>query len=157
MDAQQLRELVSYDPSTGIFTARVKSRGVKPGDRLGSFDTRGYVRITVAGKRHKAHRLAFLYMTGDWPKHEVDHIDMNKSNNRWLNLRDADHSTNQHNCPAMRNSKSGVRGVYKIKNTTGKVWAATLSMKGKRRHLGCFATVEEAQKARLDAKRAYSK
>jgi hypothetical protein len=85
----RLRELLDYDPDTGIFTWMVNRRGGKAavGVVAGSRNTDNYVSITVDGEEYLAHRLAFLYMTGAFPPKQVDHINTAKSDNRWCNLR----------------------------------------------------------------------
>jgi hypothetical protein len=80
-----LRELLSYDPKTGMFTWRIRSaRRVHIGDVAGGVNGRGYLTIRVDGRQYLAHRLAFLHMTGSWPKKEhIDHINMDRADNRW--------------------------------------------------------------------------
>ena len=158
--AERLRELLSYDPETGAFTWLVKRPGrwnKSPGTAAGSFDTKGYLLITLDSQRFSAHRLAFLYMTGEWPKKCIDHIDGDSANNRFKNLRDVDQSTNMQNLQASKalTNRStpflGVRRADSIKNP----WAATIKVCGKFKHLGVFKTPELAHAAYLSAKRIY--
>jgi Putative phage serine protease XkdF/HNH endonuclease len=87
---ERLRELMDYDPLTGVFTAKVRTGGrVVPGTVLGTNNC-GYVRISVDGKLYYGHQLAFLFMTGSIPS-EIDHDDRKRGNNRWANLRDVTH------------------------------------------------------------------
>ena len=83
-----LRSILTYDPETGIFTNRVQ-RGLRGdiGKPTGSYDKDGYVILQINGKKYKAHRVAWLWMTGEWPEHEIDHKDGQPWNNVWLNLR----------------------------------------------------------------------
>lgn len=150
LTATRLRELLDYDPLSGLFTWKVTpARSVKAGTVAGSLAARGYVNIKVDGKNYKAHRLAFLYMEGEFPLVEVDHINGVPSDNRWSNLRHAERWENQGNVPARSDSKSGVRGVYWVKSK-GK-WVAQIKSAGRNYHLGYFSTVEEANACYLGA------
>jgi hypothetical protein len=115
LNADRLRELVAYDPETGIFTRKIViSKVGSVGDVLGFVTNQGRLEISVAGKIYFAHRLAWLYMTGEWPQHTIDHIDGCPANNRLDNLRDVPHATNTENVRRARsNSKSGILGVKK--------------------------------------------
>jgi hypothetical protein len=152
----RLRELLRYDPDTGVFTRAVDvlmpRGGVRnrAGSPAGADDGLGYVRIRVDGKKYKAHRLAFLYMTDTWPSGEVDHINGVRNDNRWSNLRDATRSINQQNQrgPTIRNV-SGAMGVC------NKRWGYTaqITVNNKHIYLGYFKTAEAANAAYLEAKR----
>ncbi|PNE10603.1 MAG: HNH endonuclease [Beijerinckiaceae bacterium] len=112
--AERLRELLHYEPQTGEFTRRVamSGRGASVGDIAGKVTKKGYREISVGGSRHKAHRLAWLYMTGEWPKDQIDHVNLNKGDNRWCNLREADNSKNRANTPPPSTSTSGYKGAH---------------------------------------------
>lgn len=113
---EEVAELLSYDPATGHFTWRAaRSRRIKIGDRAGSLKREGYVCIRIGPVIHKAHRLAFVMMTEQWPEGEIDHANGIKSDNRWVNLRLATRGQNQHN-RSFRVSKSGFRGVHQNRN-----------------------------------------
>ena len=85
----ELKELLNYDPATGVFTWLVSRGRVKASSVAGHVHSRGYIVIMVDGRRHLAHRLAFVYMTGTFPDDQVDHINEIKADNRWINLREA--------------------------------------------------------------------
>jgi hypothetical protein len=138
---ERLRELLSYDPDTGIFIWR---RTLKA---AGAINSRGYQVIKIGGTILKAHRLAIFYMTEHPPFDVVDHIDGNKTNNRYSNLRPCTKSENQHN-RIRAWGKSGLLGVVAIR----KRFRATIFSDGKQRHLGMFDTPEEAHRAYLAAK-----
>lgn len=88
LTAERLRELVHYEPSTGVFTRLVRlSNRAKLGPAAMALGTDGYLYLTVNGKRQAAHRLAWLYMTGEQPAHQVTHINDDRQDNRWSNLR----------------------------------------------------------------------
>jgi hypothetical protein len=146
LTAERLRELLHYDPSTGIFTWRVRRCGrALVGATAGSLNADGYVHIRVDGGRYKAHRLAVLYMTGEWPVRDVDHENLCRSDNRWNNLRRATRSQNCANSRRPRNNTSGFKGVSW--HGAGKAWVARVMVKGESRYLGLFDTPEAAHAA----------
>lgn len=149
--ADRLRELVHYCPETGIFT-HLQSRGPKKaGMPAGSLRKDGYVYIMIGRHRTMAHRFAWLYMTGEWPIADIDHIDGNKSNNSFRNLRDVSRRVNtQNQNRAKRTSKTGYLGVrYHGPNK----FVAAISINGKSMYLGVFRNPAEAHQAYLKAKR----
>ena len=118
-DFERISALVSYDPDTGIFSWKVpRSRRNKPKARIGSqadyIDCRGYRRINLAPWQY-AHRVAYLLMNGKWPSMVMDHINRDKSDNRWINLRHVSHVENMCNQGAAKNNTSGYVGVSKGK------------------------------------------
>ncbi len=150
LTAGRLKEVLLYDPQSGLFFWRVAKWDLR-GRRAGCKRADGYVLIRVDGVLIYAHRLAWLYMTGEWPGKLIDHVDTDKGNNRWNNLRAADHITNSHNVrkPARSSTASGLLGVQR--NHGG--WQATITVAGKRSCLGTFSTPEEAHAAYVAAKR----
>lgn len=144
---ERLRELLHYDPNTGIFVW-LKTRSTKHilGCTAGSKDTNGYQIIKINSLQYKAHRLAFLYMKGYHPEYEVDHIDRDPSNNKWSNLRHVTHQCNMQNKSKYSNNKSGVTGVYWCKRS--KKWCASVKVKGRGLHLGYFLILMDAVIAR---------
>ena len=131
LTAIRLRSQLVYDPETGIFRRRIDVSNVKAGSVAGTL-VRGYRIIAIDGKRYPAHRLAWLYVTGDWPIGEVDHRDLDRDNNRWINLRDASRSQNQGNRKIRRGNLSGWKGV--TWHRRDKRWRAQLG----KRYLGGF-------------------
>lgn len=148
--AQDLREALDYDPATGVFRWRPGPRRRRVGQIAGGVNTRlGYRQICIAGRCLYAHRLAWLHMTGEWPIGELDHINGDREDNRWANLRPATRSENEQNISRARSdSRSGLRGVV----ARGRRWTAQIELDGKRRHLGTFDTAEEASGAYRAAK-----
>lgn len=142
---ERLKELLHYDPETGHFTWRVSSGRVAAGAVAGSFDGCGYRVISVERKLHRAHRLAFLYMTGSFPPDCVDHVNRDRANNQWANLRPATRRENQGNTGLQSNNTSGYRGVSWHKKA-GK-WRAEGACGGHVKYLGLFASLEEAASA----------
>lgn len=122
----RLTELLHYDPTTGIFTwIKQVCNSVNVGDIAGSeHKVDGYIQIGVDGVLYRAHRLAFLYMTGAFPDVHVDHISGLRADNRWTNLRNADALINLKNAKLSRNNKTGIIGVSitQAKNTRGKTY-----------------------------------
>ncbi|WP_208454895.1 HNH endonuclease [Burkholderia gladioli] len=135
--------ILSYDPSTGVFRNLVDRHwSSKAGDIAGFEERHGYVKISIAGHKYYAHRLAWLFMTGEWPSDQVDHIDGNRSNNAWANLRECSNALNQANRRCT--SRVGLKGV--TLHSDGK-WMAQI-MVGKRRiYLGLFDAPEFAHEA----------
>jgi hypothetical protein len=144
LTADRLRELFEYDPDSGLFVSIRRNNNRFPAGRIaGTLDKAGYVVIHIDGRVYKAHRLAWLYMTGEWPKKQMDHINLVKADNRWVNLREATHAQNMANRTSY--GKSGFKGV--VWNESAKKWQAQLKADGKQEYLGVFATKEEAHAA----------
>lgn len=146
-----IKNVLSYNPDTGVFIwkERFGKRGI-PGRKAGTIDFNGYVVITINGKRHKGHRLAWLVMTGAWPEVAVDHINGDRSDNRFANLRDANWSQNQHNRRLQSNNKSGYQGVAWDANA--RKWRAGIRAAGRGFNLGNYDSKEDAHLAYLRAK-----
>ncbi len=152
LTAQRLREVLHYDPETGVFTRRQKTsiRG-EFGDKVGWHTGNGYLMVTIDYGRHYLHRLAFLYQTNKFPRKHVDHIDGDGRNNRWSNLRDVSVSVNMQNIrAASKNSSTGLLGIEKAR---GGGWVARIMVDRKRFHIGTYTTQEEAHDAYIAAKR----
>jgi hypothetical protein len=141
----RLKELFNYCPESGAFTRLASCKGVKAG-LSGSNDGKGYLLIRVDGKKYKSHRLAFLYMTGEFPPHDVDHVNGVRDDNRWENLHAATRSENCKNQKLYNTNKSGYMGVGWNKRA-GK-WHARYRISNKLHHLGYFADINDAVSAR---------
>jgi len=142
--AGRLRELLDYDPATGLFAWRKKSKA-RWRERVGCSSTQRHtvVNIGVDYRRYKAHRLAWLWMTGEWPASEIDHINRNPLDNRWCNLRLSNPSHNHRNHGGYKNNTSGTTGV--IWDKSGNRWI--VRMNGK--HFGSFSSKEVATRLAL--------
>ena len=146
LNAEQLRDLLSYDPNTGEFLwKRTLSPNALAGSVAGSMRPRGYRQIRISGRYYFAHRLAWLYMRGRWPSHEIDHINMDCRDNRFVNLREATRSENARNAGIRSTNTSGFKGVTWDKSR-GK-WLAHIKLNGREIHLGRHKTPEEAHAA----------
>lgn len=151
---ERLKELLSYDPETGVFVW-VKRTGNQYtiGMVAGCLHWKGYLRIQIDRKKYFAHRLAWLYITGVFPPNETDHINRNRADNRFVNLREVTGSQNQHNSNKSLSNTSGFKGVSY--HTHSKKWHAYIKLNHARKHLGYFSTPEEASAAYLAAKPIY--
>lgn len=149
LTTERLRTLLRYDPETGAFTRLVSLRGVNAGDLAGTLHkASGYIYIGVDGRSYRAHRLAWLYMTGDWPV-EVDHENRARSDNRWRNLREATRSQNNANGKRRVDNTSGHKGVNWVDRVSR--WRAYVTVEGRQRHLGYFMELDAAISARVEA------
>ena len=127
----ELKKLLHYNPDTGIFTWARSIAGVRAGDIAGDY-THGYSRIGINGKRYYGHRLAWLYMTGDWPKHQIDHMNHVRDDNRFKNLRCTTNSENHKNTPKRKDNKTGIIGV--TLERSNKAWSVQITLNCKSRH-----------------------
>ena len=150
----ELKQQLHYNPDTGIFTRLVaKCRRFKAGDIAGCLSPNGYILIGINGKLYRAHRLAWLYVYGKFPKDQIDHINGIKSDNRIANLRESTHAENMQNEIKPRsNNTSGYLGVSWDKNRGN--FVTSISINGKNKHLGYFEIAAEAHQVYLEAKRA---
>jgi HNH endonuclease len=142
---ERLRELLSYDPSTGIFRWRIKRKKMNPGDIAGSRRANGYWCIKIDYFGYQAHRLAWLYVYGKFPDDEIDHIHGSRADNRILELREATHAKNGMNRKMNSNNSSGFRGVSWHKQN--KEWRAQIRHNFRIIYLGGFQTKQMASLA----------
>ena len=146
MTQDELKARLHYDPITGIFLRILRDRRKPAGHVNGD----GYVHIRVGGKSHKAHRLAWLYMTGAWPDDMLDHRNGKRADNRFSNLRQADRAINSQNLrEARKDNKLKVLGVSQY----GRRFIARIQVEGRQRYLGSFDTAALAHAVYLVAKR----
>ena len=151
LTAERARQLLVYEPDTGLLRWREKRGKVMAGDLAGC-PKDGYLVVRVDDRLYRVHRIAWLMVHGEWPAAEVDHIDGNRSNNRIGNLRECkDGVVNQHNESRLRrNNRSGYSGVSWSK-AMGK-WEAALKVDYKRIVVGYFSDPAVAHVARSKAK-----
>jgi hypothetical protein len=170
ISADLARQLLDYDPETGILRWKPRSpehfrptRRQTAADRCknwnsryagkiagGKLDDRGYITVSIFDNHYLAHRLIWLIMTGEWPEHEIDHRYGDGGNNKWEDIRKATPSQNQHNKGLSKRNKSGFTGVTPSKD--GKRWRARICLNWKEVSLGEFYTSEEAAEAYRKAK-----
>jgi len=142
---KRLKELLYYNPKTGFFLWKKQRGPVKIGSIAGTHNEKGYIIICIDYKTYRAHRLAFLYMTGFLPEHGCDHKNGCSANNRWKNLRHATQGCNMQNRVLSSNNTSGIAGV----SFQHKRWVARIEIAGKRFFLGCYHNKINAILARL--------
>lgn len=149
-----LKEKLIYTPDTGLFTWKVTlGSRAKAGSQAGCHGYGGYVRIIIHGKIYRAHRLAWLYETGELPVDQIDHINGVRMDNRIVNLRVVTNEENSKNRRLSKNSTSGVMGVCWHKSN--KKWQAQIYNNGKAIYLGAYDNIEDAISARADAEARY--
>lgn len=157
MDITQeyLKSVLHYDPDTGVFTWVAKiAKKICVGNIAGCVTGVGRYRyIKIHGQTFAEHRLAFLYMTGALPIDEVDHINHNRTDNRWDNLRDVDRKNNGRNHKVSKRNNSGVVGVHWDANR--KKWSASITYDGRIIYLGRYSQIEDAAEARAKANVMY--
>jgi len=139
---ETLTSFLSYDPVSGHFRWKVSAGHRKAGDIAGCKTASGYWQLQFKKKNYAGHRLAWFYMTKQWPDNQVDHIDRNPLNNSWANLRQLTPSDNSHNTKAV--------GFYF--NTERNKYHAQICVKGKKYHVGYFDCPDLAREAYLAAK-----
>lgn len=142
---ERLKQLVHYDPDTGLFTRAVSRTNSKAGDPVGHANATGYLRAYIDGRIYFLHKLAWLYVHGEWPAQCIDHIDLDKANNRIANLRPATASQNHANRRISRQNKTGFKGVHWCNHF--KKYVAQITKNNKVKNLGYFRTPEEAHAA----------
>lgn len=150
LTADKVREALDYDAETGVFRWMNPSRRADlRGKVAGSPNSFGYIAIVVGEKKYQAHRLAWLYVRGEWPAKFIDHINGDKADNRIANLREATKAQNSRNRPKTKSNTTGFKGVTfdRRKNK----FKAGVMIDGKQLHLGLYPTAEEANAAYLRA------
>lgn len=155
LSQERLQKLFSYDHDTGLFTRKLttSSRAIA-GMVAGSLKKDGRIRITVDSVEYMAHRLAWLYVYGNWPNGVIDHINGDPSDNRLCNLRDVTPEQNSQNKrKATSVSTTGMLGVENEKNRG--LYRAVITISGKKKFIGRFKTAIEAHEAYKVAKREY--
>jgi hypothetical protein len=156
MNIEELKRNLNYDQETGEFTWKVSNNNrIKIGERAGYISKKnGYRQIKVNKKLYMAHRLAWLYVYGELPKKEIDHIDHNRDNNSINNLREASRRENSRNTKIRSDNYSGVTGVFWNKNTFK--WQVRIyDLNGMNKHVGFFEDFHEARIARRKAEREF--
>jgi len=161
--AEIVRDLLDYNPETGVFRWKFRDRkwfesvndrfwkiwnNRFAGKLAGSFDKKGYWVVVIFHKHYKAHRLAWLYVYGEWPQNHIDHINHQTDDNRLENLREVTRFQNQWNGSIQTGTSSQYKGVCWYKNYNK--WKAQINVNGKKKHLGYFINP-------IDAARAYDR
>ena len=146
MNREEISELLSYNPDTGDLTWNVRRGSARAGKVVNTLNSDGYIIIGINYKRYQAHRIAWLLHYGEWPEKDIDHINLNKADNRINNLRLCDDSENQCNVTKKSgNYTSTLKGVDLHKKSG--LWRARIRLRGRRVELGYFKTQEAAHAA----------
>lgn len=157
-----IKSVLDYNPETGIFTWKERKvthyqiicfnkRFAKK--EAGCINNKGYVVIGLVGKEYYAHCLAWIYMTGKSPTEDIDHRDLNTSNNKWDNLRIGTRSQNHANKHISPYNTSGYKGVSLFRRDG--TWRAQIQVRGENVHLGYYDTPEEAHAVYCKAAKKY--
>lgn len=147
LTAEYLREILHYDPETGVFTWKKQtSNNVKVGDQTGNISTWGYVQIYIRRQQYAAHRLAWFYAHGRWPNGQIDHVNRVKTDNRLANLREVTAIVNCQNRPPRKENP----GAYYDARISK--WRSIITVNKKRISLGYYASADLATEAYLEAK-----
>ena len=159
-----VRQIIEYQPDTGrlfwlerpqhLFqssasrsqwhAARVWNATYAGKEAFTAMNSEGYLTGSVMRRSERAHRVAWAFMTGAWPCDEIDHINGNRADNRWLNLREVPPHINRRNMKQYASNRSGVVGVQK----RGNRFYASMNINGRTHYLGCFTTIDQAAAAR---------
>jgi len=142
---RELKELIHYDPETGKF--------LKQGKPAGRFDKHRYLRITIKGKWHYAYRLAWLYMTGSFPKQKVTNRHGDPSNTQWENLIEVTRACKKINCKYKKYNAENQAGVYW--NEQKQKWKAFIIVHNFNKDLGLYSSYINAKLARQHAEEEY--
>lgn len=149
LTAARVRELLDYNPETGEFRWRLSNSKRAPVGAVAGVISRGYRLIRIDGCLYRGHRLAWLHVHGHWPVAEIDHVNLDKADNRIANLREASRSQQLANQGRRRDNTSGFKGAFW--EASRRKWQAYIQVNGRRIHLGRFATPEAAHAAYVTA------
>ena len=137
LTAERLRELLSYDPETGVFTWVARpAQYILAGAVAGGVNNEGYWMIKIDGRTYSGHRLAWLWVKGEWPSSDIDHKNLDKSDNRFSELRLATESQNLANSKVRKDNTTGLKRVGWHKRD--RVWYSNIQINGKQKYLGSF-------------------
>lgn len=150
---ERLKQALWLDPESGRFFWNEKVRGIKIGTEAGSFDAHGYGQIRIDRQIYKEHRLVWFYVTGQWPAGQIDHVNHQRRDNRFENLREVDNAGNHKNRPMQRNNTSGFVGVSFCRRI--RMYSAYITSEGRRINLGNFKSLDDAVAARVEANKSF--
>ncbi|HEY3987431.1 HNH endonuclease signature motif containing protein [Cedecea sp.] len=142
---EKLKELLSYNPATGVLIWKVDYGRAKAGQEASAKNGAGYKRIGIDGRKYYCHRICWAISYGYWPSKNIDHVDRDRGNNSISNLREVTQGENCRNKGINPLNPHGYKGISLYKRT-GK-WTAQIKVNGEKMHLGYFPTKEEAAAA----------
>ncbi len=153
--AEYVRSIINYQPDTGKMTSLVKRGGLRVDQEVGTIIPQGYRQIFIGYWSYRASRLAYLIMEGEWPPDGLfmDHIDGDRANDKWSNLRLATPQQNARNRKPCKRNTTGIVGVHPVKRNGQ--WGAEIGVDGSNIKLGCFECQADAVEARCKAERHY--
>lgn len=156
-DRARVLQLLSYDPDTGVILRRIKRPGRAPAGSIAGSRHRAYIIIGVDGVNYPAHVLAWFMVTGEWLIDKIDHQDGDGFNNRWTNLREATRTQNSMNRGLRCDNATGLKGVIRRSEARyrKRPYVARITVAGKLRSLGYYATAEEGHAAYLAAAKVH--
>lgn len=148
---KRLIEVLRYDKDRGLFFWKIAIGRRRKGSKAGHLNLRGYIEIRIDGKKYQAHRLAWFYVKGKWPKDQIDHANGKRRDNRFSNLREATQAQNSQNEHFLRaNNTSGIQNVFWVK--ARQRWLVRIVLAGKRIYVGHFEDIDSAAEASRKAK-----
>lgn len=158
MTIEELSEAFHYDPDTGAIIRKTRQGNYPAGSLCSGKFMDGYAKVTYKGKQFKAHRLAWMLHTGQHPPEQIDHINLDKADNRWDNLRAADASTNQQNIRAHARNQLGVKGIFPLTSRPG-LYRAEVCVNGQRlqKHSRSIAVLEDWVRATRNSNHAFAR
>jgi len=142
LNQELLKELVDYNPDTGVFAWKKIRRGVSCNKKVGTVKPNGYIVVLINRKLYRLHRLAWLYMTGKWPDNEIDHINGNRADNRFCNIRQATKAENNWNKKVRKDSTTGIKNVLYYPNY--QTYYVKITANNVSHSFGPFKTKDEA-------------
>lgn len=148
-----LKEILHYNPDTGVFTWKVRKHRRRKNGVVGHINPFGYLTIGIDGKCYQAHRLAWFYVYGEFPRKSIDHINHDKLDSKISNLRVITQTENSRNCSISKSNKSGITGVHWNKKVNK--WCAQIMVNYKNKFLGHFENIEDARQSRKEAEIEY--
>jgi hypothetical protein len=155
LSAESVRSALDYNTETGVFVWKYRFNYKLnwnrrcAGKTAGHLDRLGYIVIGFEGRLRQAHRIAWLYVTGRWPEFQIDHVNLIRHDNRFVNLREATPSENMANTKAHKDGLSGFKGVTWCKDKCR--WQTQIMVEGVTYRLGRFDTAEEAHEVYKEA------
>lgn len=152
LSQEKLKKILNYDPITGIFTRVVSTNPKNKVGEIAGTLYQGYNVIKIDGTSYQAARLAFLFIQGEFPKFQVDHINHIRNDDSWSNLREVSQQTNSKNRRKYKTNATGEGGITK----SGNKFRVQLQVEGKRLSFGSHSTLEQAVAAREEAKTKFN-
>ena len=143
LNAETVRQIFDCDPETGRLTWRVYRPKCPIGAEVGTLHHKGYRRVLYNWRSYGVHRIIWLYVYGEWPKDQIDHINGIRDDNRITNLREATNQQNQWNRPVKKGATTGIKGVRRHQ----KGFQVSVQKDGREQYIGYYSDAEVARAA----------